>query len=232
MIYDVNDKISLPELEEYKSDKTSGINRFWQVVISVFILLVIIPIIAFVFIIIGIYKVFRIFVREKDNQENSNLEDISEERTKLKVKQSYDEITGWMQIRMNHAAFERFVAAVEEIYEQKEGPFMGSLRGKIHVEKEGYHTHSGFFFPEITEEITLGTGNGKFVIEGGEYLWASPDVWQNALKKWREILIARSPSLIVLDKFQTEWCDTKSTGRFSIEYIPDMLQEANNQKEE
>ena len=143
------------------------------------------------------------------------------------MEQSYDETTGWMQIRMNHSAFERFVTAVEEIYEQKEGPFMGSMRGNIQIEKEGYHSHSEFFLPELADEITFGTGNGKFMIEGGEYLWASPMVWQNALKEWREILESRTPSLIVLDKYQTEWCDTESTGRFSIEYIPDVLHEEN-----
>jgi hypothetical protein len=142
-----------------------------------------------------------------------------------------EETTGWLTLRMNHEALAVFVIAMWRVLgppakESTVAP-MFDVTGSVTVERDGFHAHSGFFYPYIEDdlELTVGIGSGLFSLNGGEILYASPAVWRKALVAWNRVVAERRPCLIVLDSSESEWCTSESRGRFCIEYLPDLSRE-------
>ena len=146
--------------------------------------------------------------------------------------------TGWLTLRMNHEALAAFVATLWRVLgtpaRRSSTAPMFDATGTVAADRDGYHAHSGFFFPYIPDdlELTVGIGEGLFQLNGGEIIYASPAVWRKALVAWGRVVEDRQPRLIVLDSSETEWCSSESRGRLCIEYLPDLSwQDAPNDNE-
>jgi hypothetical protein len=158
-----------------------------------------------------------------------SIPDGDEER--IVVEGVMEETTGWLTLRMNHEALAVFVIALWRVLgppakESTVAP-MFDVTGTVVAERDGFHAHSGFFYPYIDDdlELTVGISGGRFSLNGGEILYASPAMWRRALVAWNAVVVERRPCLIVLDCTESEWCTSDSRGRFCIEYLPDLSRE-------
>lgn len=141
------------------------------------------------------------------------------------VQDEYDERTGCLTLRMNDHALKAFAGALRDLFsEQEPAPQMGLLgsRGVKRVRRTdpGWHVHGDFLLPSLSAELIVSLSDDLLEIAEGYHLAASPEHWLKIAEAWLEVGCGREPKLIVLDRFQSEWCDSDSTGRFVIEYLP------------
>ncbi len=127
-----------------------------------------------------------------------------------------------MKVSFNHKAFQDFVAGLAKLYFEEKGMITVDIGGIRKAHDPHFHAHSDDFFTALKREMTIGTGGDLIRLYGGLDIIASVPVWQKLIVEWRRVLLRREPVLIVLDKYQTEWCSPESQGRFSIEYRPDI----------
>jgi hypothetical protein len=141
------------------------------------------------------------------------------------IEDDYDERTGCLTLGMNDHALKGFAGALRDLFSEREpAPQMGvfGFRGvkKVRPTDSGWHVHGDFLFSPLPEELTVSLSDDLLEIAEGYHLAASPEHWLKIADAWLEVACGREPKLIVLDRFQSEWCDSKSTGRFVIEYLP------------
>lgn len=144
---------------------------------------------------------------------------------RCRVGTDFDEETGWLKLKFNHAAFAGFIEALANVFFRDKTPLVIDHRGIRRMGKSGFHVHASDIFPPIEHDIIMSVDDGLFIVEGGEFLSASIETWQNAIAEWRRVLIRKQPALIVLDRYQAEWCSPNCKGRITFEYAPDDIAE-------
>ena len=141
------------------------------------------------------------------------------------IQDEYDERTGCLTLRMNDHALKGFAGALRDLF-TGQGPArqMGEfgVRGirAVRPTDPDWHIHGDFLFPPLAAELTVSLSGDLLRVIEGCHLAAPTEHWLRIAEAWLEVANAREPKLIVLDRFQREWCDADSTGRFVIEYLP------------
>lgn len=236
MIYPIRAKSALPELEDYKAPRVELRSQITGCISQLPFALIVVP-----FVLLVILLVFILFVLanlifnivdfllgnkdedEKDEEvEEDDQADMSEESL---IESTYDESKGWLQLRFNHIGLKEFVEALAGVYMERKAPMMIDSTGIARVKSENFHAHSEDFFPAIDQDMIVSTGDGLFHLDSGLHICASPEIWQKAIIEWRRVLLRKAPALIVLDKYQTEWCLPECQGRLSMEYLPNECQQ-------
>lgn len=223
MIYNVHDSASFQPLENYEPPEMQTKDKILSQITYGCVSALLFPVKL-------VFNLLAFFSEQEDEESGSRESPFTQHEDgrltysslTMEIEAMYHAEVAWLELKMNHGAFARFVQAIANIYPTRSSmsnaPQMVALNGRTNVDQEGYHLHSELFFPELPFEITIGTGKGSFMIEAGDWIIASPQTWRKAIKLWREILQERDSRIIVLDRFQDGWCEPDCKGRFSIEY--------------
>jgi hypothetical protein len=243
MIHDLEEKGSLPALEPMPEIHLSLLNMI-RIGCGCPLTIMFSPLIALWHIVSSAFREPDVdeeadLAPERDHEEKPDFAPIAaceavaraipdDDEDRIVVEAEMETSTGWLTLRMNHEALAVFVIALWRVLgpparESTVAP-MFDLAGTVDAERDGFHAHSGFFYPYIDDdmELTVGIGSGLFSLNGGAILYASPVMWRRALVAWNQVVEERRPCLIVLDSSESEWCTSDSRGRFCIEYLPDL----------
>lgn len=224
MIYDVNDFDRIPAMEESGRPPKSflSICKEWgcfgvAVILFLPLLTILLPVI---FLGILLCKTFR-FIRNdrKTTIADINLKEPEEEEESVFMEVGYDKKTETLKATMDYFSLQSFIQDVKENLIGHHGMYMRDFKKAYTSDEIGYHIHS-----RIGDwELLLGIDEGLFYLNGGDTLWASKDTWSRAIVLLEEVLEKREEKIILLDKYQTEWCKGDSIGRFQIHYKPEVV---------
>lgn len=235
MIYDLREKLSLPRLDDLETQQLASGKEYptfgvLRRICNVLKIVIAIPFIPF----ITVYYLGKGFLRMPEVVEHAEAkyqrqqDDHVFSFEKVVIEESYDEEAGVLTFRMNYDALKGFATSLSELFGNKHStPEMRTvgITGSKQVDDSspGWHTHSDFFFEPLPLEITVGISEGLMLVQEGVGLYAPPELWIKITERWADVADRREEKLIVLDRHQQDWCHPQSTGRFAIEYIPDLL---------
>lgn len=235
MIYEKEQLKSLPPVKNKLSDvkKKLSFREKLLGILNIFKLLILLPYLAVKILFIMMWTLGKFFTNIEGNMEMKNRELKKEEQEQgflyemVSASNEYDHENDTIYNRMNYHALKAFIHNIRKTYKgnkeiKRQGRLNKFLFGKAYrAEDPGFHIHSEFFMPDLEYEITIGTSDsGLLTLNGGDNLWGSPKIWKEICEEWDRVAEERKPKLIVLDSYQSDWCDSKSIGRFIIEYEP------------
>lgn len=237
MIYDLEEKNTLKKIDSShnKHHNRSFLSSVADNLITVLMNIFFLPLIIYTFI-ANIILYFRNYPSALEAQEIVDIKDQARygfNYDRIHIDYDYQPESGSLSFQMNYHALKSFAHAIKVLFSDTEGsPRLYSMTGRlIDMKQEGYHTHSDFFYPYLPFEIEVGTASGRLEVIHAAYLYASPEIWRKISDVWMNVADGKIPKLIVLDRYQTEWCDPASKGRFIIEYLPDFIVQTANSKQ-
>lgn len=233
MIYNIEEKNTLKKLENIKKDEAGLAENIIRLLISIGTTLFYLPLILYT-IISTVVSYIKNHEKAYEEQEFIDIQNQVKHEfnyDRIRIDCEYERDAGSISFKMNYHALKSFANAIKTVFTES-----NEDERKLHrlisyidpAEKDGFHVNSTFFYPYLPHQIEVGTGEGPVRVDQAERLYASPELWSRICDVWMEVADSKMPKLIVLDKYQADWCDPESSGRFIIEYIPDFSGTPNN----
>ncbi len=233
MIYNIEEKNTLKKLESTKKNETGYVENALRLLITIGTTLFYLPLILFT-IVTTIAAYIRNHEKAHEDQEYIDIQNQVKHEfnyDRIHIDCEYEQDAGSISFKMNYHALKSFANAIKTVFSdspEKDRRLRELIKFIDPVEKNGFHINSDFFYPYLPRQIEVGTAEGPVRVDDAERLYASPELWNRICDVWMEVADSKIPKLIVLDKYQTDWCDPESNGRFIIEYIPDFSVRRNN----